>query len=333
VARSGPLDRRGMLIEPMRPHRGFLFWGIFFTVLGAIVLADRQGWIDASQWREIGRLWPLIIIAVGVLFLVARTQIALVGTIAAALILGGLAGAGLAGGTGLFAGMGDCVPGGSQTFEHASESGSLSGPASVELQLNCGSLNLAAAHGESWSVDASYRGAAPQISATGTSLVVRTPENGSRRQEWEVTVPADRVERVGLQSNAADGTLDLTGSELASLNLEANAGELSVVAEASSIRRLELSMNAGRARLTVGGPVKSGRLSVNAGAIDLCVPPSAELSLDVAEQLTFATNLEDSHLTKNGTVWHRAGSGGPAIDLSIEGNAASFNLNPAGGCR
>ncbi len=317
----------------MRPHRGFLFWGIFFTVLGAIVLADRQGWIDASQWREIGRLWPLIIIAVGVLILLSRTQIALVGTIAAAFILGGLAGAGLAGGTGFFAGMGDCVPGGSQTFEHTAESGSLSGPASVELELNCGSLNLAAAEGEGWSVDASYRGAAPQISATGTSLAVRTPENGSRRQEWEVSVPANRLERVGLQSNAADVTLDLTGSELAGLNLEANAGDMSVIAEAGSIRGLDLSMNAGRARLTLGGSVESGHLSVNAGAIDLCVPTSAELTLDVAEQLTFATNLEESDLTKNGTVWQRAGSGGPAIDLSIEGNAASFNLNPSGDCR
>ena len=189
------------------------------------------------------------------------------------------------------------------------------------------------AEGEGWSVDASYRGAAPQISATGTSLAVRTSENGSRRQEWEVSVPANRLERVGLRSNAVDVTLDLTGSELAGLNLEANAGDVSVIAEAGSVRGLDLSMNAGRARLTLGGSVESGHLSVNAGAIDLCVPTSAELTLDVAEQLTFATNLEESGLTQNGTVWQRAGSGGQAIDLSIEGNAASFNLNPSGDCR
>ncbi|MDQ2933950.1 MAG: hypothetical protein M3R49_03025 [Chloroflexota bacterium] len=72
---------------------------------------------------------------------------------------------------------------------------------------------------------------------------------------------------------------------------------------------------------------------MNAGAIDLCVPPSAELSLEVAEHLSFASNLEELELAKSGTTWHRAGSGGPTITLKIEGNAGSFTLNPSGGCR
>ncbi len=64
----------------MRPHRGYLFWGFFFILLGGIPLAARQGWIDASQWGEIGRLWPLIVIAIGVVILLSRTQLALVVT-------------------------------------------------------------------------------------------------------------------------------------------------------------------------------------------------------------------------------------------------------------
>jgi hypothetical protein len=317
----------------MRPRRGYLFWGIFFILLGGIPLADRQGWIDAGQWNQIGRLWPLLLVAIGAAILLSRTQIALVGTVAAAVILGGLVGAGLAGGSGFVTGIGDCVPGGSQTLEQTSEDGSLSGPSSVELQLNCGSLDLAGAHGDRWSVAASYRGAPPQINATDTSLTVRTPRDGSRRQEWKVTVPTDRLERLDLQSNAAEATLDVSGSDLASLDIEANAGDVRLIAEHGSIGRLDVSANAGRARLTLGGPVESGQLSVNAGAIDLCVPTSAQLTLDVVEQLTFATNLDESHLTRSGTVWHRAGNGGPSIELAIEGNAASFTLNPSGGCR
>ncbi|MDQ2941063.1 MAG: hypothetical protein M3R05_02610 [Chloroflexota bacterium] len=125
----------------------------------------------------------------------------------------------------------------------------------------------------------------------------------------------------------------MSGSALAGLDIEANAGDVSVIGEDGSIGRLHLSINAGRATLTLGEPVNGGRLSVNAGAIDLCVPPSAGLTLDVAEHLTFATNLEERDLTKSGTVWHRAGSGGATIDFKIEGNVASFTLNPSGGCR
>jgi hypothetical protein len=323
------LDGRGILIEPMRPRRGYLFWGIFFILLGGIPLAARQGWIDASRWGEIGRLWPLIIIAVGVVILLSRTQLALVGTIVAAIVLGGVAGAALAGGSR----FGDCLPGGPTTLAQTSESGSLSGPSSVDLQLVCGSLDLAGVRGARWSIDASYRATPPQITATGTSLTVRTPQDSSRRQEWKLTVPTDRLERLRVQSNAAEATLNVSGVALASLEIEANAGDVSVFAGEGSIGRLRVIMNAGRARLTLAEPLDGGQLSVNAGAIDLCVPPTAELSLDVAEQLTFATNLEDRHLTKSGTGWHRAGSGGPTIALKIEGNAASFTLNPSGGCR
>jgi hypothetical protein len=46
-----------------------------------------------------------------------------------------------------------------------------------------------------------------------------------------------------------------------------------------------------------------------------------------------ASQWVQRHLTKSSTVWHRAGSGGSTIHLKIEGNAASFTLNPSGGCR
>ena len=47
-------------------------------------------------------------------------------------------------------------------------------------------------------------------------------------------------------------------------------------------------MNAGRIRATIGSAATKGSLSVNAGSIDLCVPPEAGLRLDVEDQLTFA---------------------------------------------
>jgi hypothetical protein len=71
---------------------------------------------------------------------------------------------------------------------------------------------------------------------------------------------------------------------------------------------------------------------VNAGAIDVCVPDGVALRFEVEEQLTFATNLDERGLSRNGRIWTRGASGGATIDLHVEGNAAAFNLNPSGGC-
>ena len=91
-------------------------------------------------------------------------------------------------------------------------------------------------------------------------------------------------------------------------------------------------MNAGRARVSLGAGSTQGLLAANAGAIDLCVPGNAALVLRVPDQLTFAHNLERRGLTRDGDTWRRAGTGGDTIDLSINGNAASFALDPDGGC-
>ena len=82
----------------------------------------------------------------------------------------------------------------------------------------------------------------------------------------------------------------------------------------------------------------SGDLEVNAGTIDLCVPPDAALRLTVGDDFAFDTNLAAQGLTEATSedddegVWQRPGTGGPTITLSVDGNAASFRLDPAGGC-
>ena len=94
-------------------------------------------------------------------------------------------------------------------------------------------------------------------------------------------------------------------------------------------------MNAGRARLTLGDAVAlTGHVSVNVGAVDLCVPASAELRITVSEELTFVTNLSQRGLALENGAWHRAGTAGaPVIALSVDGNAAGLTLDPEGGCR
>jgi hypothetical protein len=91
-------------------------------------------------------------------------------------------------------------------------------------------------------------------------------------------------------------------------------------------------MNAGRARITLGATAVTGSLSANAGSFELCVRPEMGLRLQVTDQLTFAHNLGDRGLARDGDTWTRPGSSGAIVDLEIDGNAANLTLDPEGGC-
>jgi hypothetical protein len=316
----------------MRVHRGSLFWGLFFLLLGAVPLADRAGLIDVAAWIDPARLWPLAIIAVGIAVLVSRTQFALLGTLVAAVVLGGLVGSMVAVGSGFVMNAGDCGGDSRTNMQHVSKAGSLDAGSALDLRFNCGTLGLTAASGDAWSLEADYRGDGPAVDATAGRLSLRTPTPDGRRHEWTVVVPRDRLSTVDVQHNAGTARIDLTGTKLARLKVEANAGDIVVIGEDAPINLLDVSMNAGRARLTLGGATE-GKLQVNAGTIDVCAPANAQLQITVREQLTFATNLDQRGLTRNGNVWQRTGASGPVIRLDVSGNAASFNLDPTGGCK
>ena len=49
----------------MRVNRGLLNWGIFLVVLGAIPLAVQLRVLDPQLAADLVRLWPLILIGLG----------------------------------------------------------------------------------------------------------------------------------------------------------------------------------------------------------------------------------------------------------------------------
>ena len=67
------------------------------------------------------------------------------------------------------------------------------------------------------------------------------------------------------------------------------------------------------------------------GAFSLYALSSSNLVFEVQEQLTFGHDLDDSGFTRDDDTWTRSGAG-PTIELDIEGNAASLDLDPEGGC-
>jgi hypothetical protein len=92
-------------------------------------------------------------------------------------------------------------------------------------------------------------------------------------------------------------------------------------------------MNAGSVDLTADADTAlSGSIDMNAGSLDLCIPDGVAFAITIEEgNITFSHNLDESGLARSGDTW-RSGTGDAAITLDVEGNAASFNLNPEGGC-
>lgn len=317
----------------MRIRRGFLFWGAFFVLLGAIPLAVRETSLDLGRFNDVGALWPVALICVGLLILLSRSRLNAIAVVLAGVVLGALCGTALANGSAGFLNVVGCGSGNAGNLSQLTRNGTFQNGASAKLLLNCGSLDIHPVSGSDWALNAGYQGRAPDISATPSSLDVRAPDGPFQRQEWTLGLPMSAVSELDVQLNAGTAKLDVGAATLRDFSVESNAADVQVLAGEAVIGDLQLQVNAGRARITLGGPVNDGNLQANAGSIDLCVPASAALSLDVQDRLAFDTNLGRSGLVHQGELWTRASSGGPTIHLSVEGNAASFNLDPLGGCQ
>jgi hypothetical protein len=317
----------------MHVRRDLLFSGLFLIPVGAITLLVRAGTLDPDRLLDAPRLWPLLLVGIGIAILLGRSRAASLGTAVVALVIGVLVGSAIASGPVWIGTVTECGPNAAASTHHIAIDGAFSGPAALDLRLRCGSVAVSTQPGDGWTLTGDYQGPAPTVNAAGDHLAVGVPEGGGvRHHDWTIKVPAGRLGSVTLRSDAATGSLTLDGAVLSEVVIEANAGDVVVDAGNATLGRIDAHLNAGRVRLTLGTSATVGDLDVNAGAMDVCVPAGANLRLVVAEQLTFLTNLADRGLQRSGEIWTRSGSG-PLIDLHIEGNAASLTLDPNGGCR
>jgi len=154
-----------------------------------------------------------------------------------------------------------------------------------------------------------------------------------------VRLPTATVYELYITPNAAETTIHLGGGHFTIVSLHPNAGSLKLDLTAAQVDNLDLLLNAGSASISVSeGAHVSGSLSANAGSIELCTEGYLRISLAVEDNFTFSTNLGGSGLVHEGETWSSAPRPYPenivvsVVDLRIRGNAASFTLNPEGGC-
>ena len=321
----------------MRIHRGFLGWGIFLILAGSIPLAVRAGYLSDDQLRNVGSLWPLILVGIGVGLILSRTRYGFLGGFIVAATLGVIAGGLLAGSVGGFnIGCGDR---GATAF--ASRQGPLtSASASIDLDFSCGNLTVAVAPGTNWQLDGQDRdGTGPNVAADNDSLRVssRNTDSGpfdalDNHETWRVTLPDGPLLDTQLTLNAGSSTVNLAGANLSRFETTLNAGSTTV--DLGSVRRLDslqVQINAGSITMTLPHQSVTGSLEVNAGSVELCAAPDAGVRIRTDESIL--ASYDFSGLTKNGSTWQTPGYDGAEIkiDLEAHANAGSVSLDRSGG--
>src|ERR1035437_2331754 len=110
----------------MRVDRSRFNWGVFLIVLGGVALAYNRNAVSSSVLMDAWRLWPLVLVGVGLKFVLSRTPAAFVGGLVVPPPIGPIAGTAFAGGPNIGWGAG-----GHWGQRSASQSGSFSGTSTV----------------------------------------------------------------------------------------------------------------------------------------------------------------------------------------------------------
>jgi hypothetical protein len=321
----------------MQVNRGLVFWGVALVTAGIVALAIQSGAIDRDTARGAWRLWPVALIVVGLAVIAARSPLALVATLLAGLVVGGLGGTFVAGvPDGLSLGCGN------DTNEQLTDEGAFTTDiAEVDLDLNCGEMAVGMGPGSDWRVSAAH-GAdeAPSITKDGERLRVEAEGAGiigfaDVRQSWDITVPLEVELDLSVSAHAASSRLDLSDGQFSAISIDANAGEVVLGLIGATANELSIDANAGSVSIDADeSTVVSGSIGLNAGSLELCLTEDADAAITLNDDnVTFSHNLDDLGLSRSGDTWRwGSGTGTPAIALEVEGNAASFTLNPEGGC-
>ena len=325
----------------MTINRRFLYWGVFLVTAGAVVLIGTSDGIDRGAVTDALRLWPVVVIALGVGVILRRTRLAMAGGVLAAVAPGLLLG-GLVVAAPNFAGCGDIRP-----ATYATRQGTFSGPASVDLRISCGDLTVTTAQGTGWQLQAGSANAGGSVDLDSTSFVSTRPDrlqvrsSGTGRRfgfhwggdAWRLALPTAIALDLTAELNAGEGRFDLTGAQLGNVRLAVNAGDSRVDLSGATVANLSMSVNAaaGSVILPTTGDFAAD-LSANAGSLKICA--GDDLGLRIHEQTTLgSTRL--AGLVKDGDAWETPNySIAPHhADVNLKTNLGSVDINPLGGCQ
>jgi hypothetical protein len=318
----------------VRVDGGFLGWGVFFVVAGVIALAIEAGQIPDQAWWS---YWPLLLVGAGLGLVLRRTPLEVIGGLVVAATFGVMVGGSLAAGFGGFGSMpsGVCRIGDDGT-PFADRTGSFGGSATVDLELDCGTLAVTTVPGSGWAVRGSDDdGSGPQVDASADELEVDAAAGASSPTAWLVDLPQDPSLQVGMQLNAGSLQAAFPGARVLELDLEVNAGQARIdLTGVADIGAIDVGVNAGELAITLPSSSMTGSVEVNAGSVRLCAPPDVALRIETEGSVLASTDMGDAGLVQVDGTWMSPDYDvAPVrIDLRVQANLGSVRLDPPEGC-
>ncbi len=324
----------------MRIDQRLLGWGTFFVIAGAIPLLVRADLVKTGALSGWPSLWPLLLIGGGLGLLLRGTPFHVLGGTVSVLTAGFMIGALLATGFNGVPSFGGCGTGSNATA-FPDRSGELTDPGSMTVEFDCGTLDISAQDGDAWNF--SGRGPAnraPRVRFETAAVRFDSPTDvafdfSDAGSTWYVKVPRSPSLDLSVTLNAGEGTIDLTGARVDSLDFTLNAGSLTAdLGHARAANQVNGTVNAGTASVALPPSASSANLTVNAGSLTVCVPAGSALRISWSGALA-GSNLDGLGLVKiDDNHWTTGGLGAstPATNLNVSANAGSFKLLIGGSC-
>lgn len=295
----------------MRINRSLLNWGVFLIALGGIPLAVDQGWLDSDVARDLGQLWPLILVGIGLGLILRWTSMAWFGGALVAATFGLIFGAAYVSVRdneftdlqGIIPAIANTSCAGTEVGEATTSEGGIASVSEFRLEatLSCGELEISRATGATWSLEARHDPDDPprveEIVGDGVATGVRLSQDdgddlvflGWRVQNlWTVEVPSGSALRLESTLNAATGTYDAGAGPIERLAGTFNASDVTIdlgSASTPATASIDLTLNASDGRLALPAGDLTGDITLNASSLDICVPTASALRVDYSSVL------------------------------------------------
>jgi hypothetical protein len=318
----------------MHVRRRYLNLGIFLLCLGAVPLAVDLGVLTPSAAADLSRLWPLILIGIGLGIMLRFSPVEWLGGIVVTGTIGLLVGTVLAGGVAGIGCVNDQVSGSTVT-----RNGTYGGGV-IDVDVSCADLTVDnSSTNNTWSVQATTE-QPPTINADGgltlhSSQTVGLPF-ASGRERWLVSLPSQLTTMSYFHLNASHGQLTFGPGGLDHISVDVNAGDANVDLHDVDMTHgpLNMTLNAASANLDLpsSGLGATGTVHINASSLNICADPGLALRFNYDE--TFGSNdFASAGLTQSGGAWITPGysSGVAHVELDLSANVSSISLSRSGG--
>ncbi len=303
-----------------------LFWGTFVLLLGATLLGINLGYLSASIWDSLIKLWPILLIVWGLNIVFRHTYLQVLSYLSPLVLIAAFAYATTMTPVGDDSGkwyapllhLGDShrnIPAAEYKYEFRNLEAMAT---SVQLTLGGSNIDVSASSEEKFAeVRVTSNVGKPNVEMTLEQDTLKVSGKSAReigrlvnhRDDWKVRLPVGLPTELKIDAGAADCILDFSKIELTSLTVDTGASDLEVTLQSP--------------------PLQGSNIRVDSGASDITikVPTGTPLKVDV-DSAAVSSNFKQAGLSKRDGSWYSMNYSPdkPAIEISIDSGASDVSI-------